>query len=278
MTNERDKEDTDTRVSETYRELSAPQVPDHLNQAILRMAANKRPGKGAFLFAAWVKPVTVAATIALSLAIVLELTEVPTSAIQTGVIPAIEQQAESIAEEFAPQETDSLGRAEDRARSQFELNRIPVREDEPASSDERIVEELVLKDTDLAKSEAKSKINSFAASPSAAAPPAALPAARKRVADIKDSKQPAATSLDSDQVVAERLVEMEPMASIAISGSQEESSVATSCDEKARLSADTWLDCIDRLRESGLTQDAEREYEAFILEYPAEAANPEPSK
>ena len=241
MTNERDKEGTDTRVSEAYRELSAPRVPDHLNQAILRMAANKRPGKGDFLFAAWVKPVTLAATIALSLAIVLELTEVPTTAIQTEVNPAIEQQAESAAEDFAPQETDSLDRAESRARAQFELNRMPLREDETASADERIVEELVLKDTDLAKSEAKSKINSFAASPPAAAPSAA----RKRVADLPDSNQPAA---------------------------------ATGCDEKARRSADTWLDCIDKLRESGLTQDADREYEAFILEYPAEAANPEPNK
>ncbi len=240
MTNERDKEDMDTRVSETYRELSAPRVPDHLNQTILRMAASKRPGKSDFLFAAWVKPVTLAATIALSLAIVLELTEVPTTAIQTEVIPAIEQQAESIAEEFAPQETDSLGRAESRSRAQFELNRMPVREDETAAADERIVEELVLKDTDLAKSEVKGKTNSFAASPAAAA----LPAARKRAADMPDSNQPAATS----------------------------------CDEKARLSADTWLDCIDKLRESGLTQDADREYEAFILEYPAEAANPEPNK
>ena len=240
MTNERDKEDMDTRVSETYRELSAPRVPDHLNQAILRMAANKRPGSGEFLFAAWVKPVTLAATIALSLAIVLELTEVPTTVIQTEVIPAIEQQAESIAEEIAPQETDSLGRAESRARAQFELNRTPVREDETAAADERIVEELVLKDTDLAKSEVKGKTNSFAASPAAAA----LPTARKRAADIPDSNQPAATS----------------------------------CDEKTQLSADTWLDCIDKLRESGLTQDADREYEAFILEYPAEAANPEPNK
>ncbi len=238
MTDERDKKETDALVSETYRELPAPRTPDHLNQTILRMAASKRAGKGDFLFAAWVKPVTLAATIALSLAIVLELTEVPTTAIQTEVIPAIEQQAESVAEEFAPQETDSLGRAESRTRTQFELNRTPLREDETASSDERIVEELVLKDTDLAKSEAKSKMDSFAASPSSAA----LPAARKRATDMPASNQAAA------------------------------------CDEKSRQSADTWLDCIDKLRELGLTLDADREYEAFILEYPAEAANPEPNK
>jgi hypothetical protein len=209
MTNERDKADMDARVSEAYRELSAPRVPDHLNQRILRMAAKQSPGKLNSLFAKWMKPVTVTATIALSLAIVLELTEVPTTAIQMEAVPAIESQAESVREELTPQETDSL-------------------------------EKLVLKDTDLVKSEAKGRIDSFAASPSAAA----LPAARKLAADMPDSNQPATAA----------------------------------CNEIARQSADTWLDCIDKLRESGFPLDADSEYEAFMLEYPAEAANSESNK
>jgi len=258
MTNERDKEDMDTRVSDTYRELSAPRVPDHLNQTILRMAANKSPGKGNLLFAAWVKPVTLAATIALSLAIVLELTEVPTSPVQMELVP----------------ETDSPNRAEGRARSQLQRSPMPVREDESTPADGDFIEELVLKDTDLAKSEAKGKNDSFAASPAAAA----LPAARKRGADVADTNQPAAMSLESDQAMAERLIETEPVGSIAVTGARFESSVAAGCDEIARQSADTWLDCINNLRESGLTLDADREYEALILEYPAEAANSESNK
>lgn len=263
MTNERDKEGMDTRVSETYRELSAPRVPDHLNQTILRMAANKSPGKGNLLFAAWVKPVTLAATIALSLAIVLQLTEVPTPPVQMELVP----------------ETDSPNRAEGRARSQLQRSPMPVREDESTPADGDFIEELVLKDTDRAKSEAKGKNDSFAASPAAASPAAAaLPAARKRGADVADTNQPAAMSLESDQAMAERLIETEPVGSIAVTGARFESSVAAGCDEIARQSADTWLDCIDNLRESGLTLDADREYEALILEYPAEAANSESNK
>jgi len=219
MTNERDKEELDARVSETYRELSTPRVPDHLNQAILRMAANRNPKKGNLLFAAWVKPVTLAATIVLSLAIVLELTEVPTTDVPVEVAPAAEQQPESVREKFSARETDGL-----------------------------VLEELVLKDTDLAKSEAKGKIDSFAASPAAAA----LPAARKRVMD-------------------------EPIASMEITSAKIDS-ITAACDEKTRQSADTWFDCIDKLRESGFSLDADREYEAFILEYPAEAANLESNK
>ena len=231
MTNERDREELDALVSETYRELPAPRAPDHLNQTILRMAEKKGRGRADVLFAAWVKPVTLAATIALSLAIVLELSEVPEVSMPMEVAPAAQ-------EELAPQETDSLVPAADRALSQFERIPAPVRADESTSTDAGLIEELVLEDTDLAKSEAKGKIESFAASP----PAAALPAARKRAADIPDSNQPAAIS------------------TIGLS--------TAACDERVRQSADSWLDCIDQLRESGATLDADREYEAFMLEYP----------
>lgn len=241
MTNERDREELDALVSETYRELPAPRAPDHLNQTILRMAEKKGQGRADFLFAAWVKPVTLAATIALSLVIVLELSEVPVTSELIEVVPAAR-------EELAPQETDSLDQAVDRARSQFERIPAPVRADESTSGDVGLLEELVLEDTDLVKREAKDKIESFAASP----PAAAQPVARKRAADMPDSNQPAAIS------------------TIGLS--------TTTCDEEARQSADTWLDCIDNLRESGLTLDADREYEAFILEYPAEVADSESNK
>ena len=274
MTNERDKADMDARVSETYRELSAPRVPDHLNQRILRMAANQGPGMANSLFKTWMKPVTVAATIALSLAIVLELTELPTAAVQMEVAPAVDSQAESVREEITPQETDSLGRADGRARSQFERSPMPVREDESSSADVLILEELVLKDTDLVKSEAKGKIDSFALSPSAAA----LPVARKLAADTPDSNQAAAISLDLDQAAAERPNASEPVASVAITSAKKESRTAATCDEKARRSVETWLDCIDKLRESGSPLSADLEYEAFIRQYPAEAAISEPNK
>jgi len=42
------------------------------------------------------------------------------------------------------------------------------------------------------------------------------------------------------------------------------------CDDAARASPDDWMSCIRKLRESGATELADREYEAFILEYPPE--------
>ena len=267
MTNERDREELDALVSETYRELPAPRAPDHLNQTILRMAEKKGQGRAGFLFAAWVKPVTLAATIALSLAIVLELSEVPVTSVPVEPEPAAR-------EELAPQETDSLVQAEDRARPQIEQISAPVRADESASADAGLIEELVLEETDLVKREAKGKIESFAASP----PAPVLPVARKRAADMPDSNQPAAIMLNLDQEVAERLISTEPVATLGLSMEINDSDATAACDKKARQSANSWLDCIDQLRESGATLDADREYEAFMLEFPTGSADSESNK
>lgn len=90
MTNERNRKDVDALVSETYRELADERAPQHLNQAVLQMAAGKETRRG-FNFSLWMKPVAWAATIALSLAIVLEFTELPTQVRRTDVaVPATE--------------------------------------------------------------------------------------------------------------------------------------------------------------------------------------------
>jgi len=77
MTDEGNTENVDELVSDLYRELPVPQTPDHLNRSILQMAAGQSSGSDKFLFASWIKPVAWAATIALSLAIVLDLSELP---------------------------------------------------------------------------------------------------------------------------------------------------------------------------------------------------------
>lgn len=249
MTKERDREDTDTLVSETYRELPALRTPEHLNQSILRMAEKKGRGRTDFLFAAWVKPVTLAATIALSLAIVLELSEVPVASVAPEVAPAAR-------EEPVPQETDRLDQGDARARSKLQRVPTPARANYSPPADKGLLEELVLEDTDPVKREAKGKLESFATAP----PAPVLPAARKRAADMPDSNQPAAKS------------------TIGFAMEIGESELSAACDERARQSADSWLACIDQLRESGATLDAEREYEAFMLEYPTVSADSESNK
>jgi hypothetical protein len=112
MTNERDRKDEDTLVSETYRELADERTPQHLNHAVLQMAAGKAIRRG-FNFSLWMKPVAWAATIALSLAIVLEFTELPTEVRQADeAVPA----AESLPKESMPAAVIDLPESEPKSK------------------------------------------------------------------------------------------------------------------------------------------------------------------
>jgi hypothetical protein len=189
MIDERDNEETDERLSKAYRELGAPRTPEYLNRRVLKLAA--RGGKTNDLFAAWMKPVAWAATLGISLAFLLQLSDLPTAPVPSDVVTV-----------DGPNGNTSESIADD-AR-----------------------EELVLDNSETFKSEARRRNNSFAAS---------APAASFRRPMQRDDS-------------------------------------AADCGATARLSADDWRECIDRLRESGATAVAEREYAAFILQFPAEQA------
>jgi hypothetical protein len=285
MTTERDPFEGDELVTETYRELGVEKAPEHLNKSILRMASGGRGQTGARnpLFAAWMKPVAWAATIGLSLAIVLELTQVPTAAVRSDPVPA----AESVREEAALQDADESDKALNRARTQSGPNRQATNENELGrSADSRdnarksaasgaaaiftdsIVEEVSVTDTvtddvEVFSRETKGKLDAIAAqSPSpvsaAALPTSPQPSAGKRVADLP--------------------ADSEPMASFSVLAEQDKSGFDESCDEAVRLSREDWLECIDNLRQSGAEEAADLEYETFVLEYPTETRDLVPNK
>jgi len=76
MTNDRDNITADPSVSATYRQLANETTPASLDEKVLHRAA-ALPRAGSSLGRAWMKPVAWAATIGLSLAIVLEMTQLP---------------------------------------------------------------------------------------------------------------------------------------------------------------------------------------------------------
>lgn len=206
MTTERDKEAIDELVSQTYREHNVEQAPERLNQEILSMAADNasRGSRTNFLFAAWTKPLAWAATIGISLAVVLELSQVPGSSVDIAA-PA----AESIREEFAQQRTDVLDEARKQASQESGQNQ-----------NASLADEVTLQDADVA---IIGKQNEFS----------------KLVRPV-----PAAEKTQSD--------------------------VERPCDAITRESAEDWLRCIEELREAGAVDAANREYEAYFLEYPVE--------
>jgi hypothetical protein len=78
MTEKRNQTDTgaDALVSQAYRDLADERTPEHLDRTILRAAAKAaRPRYSRFI--AWTRPMAWAATIMLSVALVLEVTNSP---------------------------------------------------------------------------------------------------------------------------------------------------------------------------------------------------------
>lgn len=92
MTDDRNGTEVDSIVADTYRALSDEKVPEHLDRAVLEMA-NSVPPRRNTLLAGWMKPVAWAATIGLSVAIVLELTELPDASQNELLAPAADVSA-----------------------------------------------------------------------------------------------------------------------------------------------------------------------------------------
>ncbi len=245
--------DGDDLVTETYRELGVEKAPEHLNQSVLRMASGggfRSPTRN-ILFGAWMKPVAWAATIGLSLAIVLELSEVPTAPDRSDNVPTAESMPEEALEETQVINAAANEKVENRARPESAPNRQLVSEDELGRSTG------AYDDVEVFSREPKGKLDAVAA-PSQ--PPLAakteIPAAKERGAELPADSQ--------------------RMASYVLS--VEHSDVDDLCNATARLSEESWLTCIDKLRSSGSEEAADREYEAFILKYPVESSNLEGNK
>jgi len=262
MTSEKETFEGDELVSETYRELGVDKASERLNQSILRMASGggkPSPARG-FLFSPLMKPLAWAATIALSVAIVLESSQVPTVPVQTDNVPA----AEMIREEAVLQDTDVLEKAENRARLQSGPGPQLISEDDlgrnAGAHDE----------VEVFSREAKGQLDAVAAPMQSSQPESALTeevsAARERAADSSTAKKRAADFPADSQ----------PKASYSLSMEQRDR--ADACDAAARLSEESWIKCIENLRRSGDEEAADREYEAFILEYSLESRDLEGNK
>jgi hypothetical protein len=195
------------------------------------MAADKKAGRNGFFVAAWMRPVTWAATIALSLAIVLELSDVPTAPVPVDVFPAAESKLESLREELTPLDGDALEQLENRAQQPSAFDRSSVAEEESPM-------------------------------------PAALkPRARKRPSDQAIVGPAVADRLD--QPVARQKAAAESVESLVVFEAEKKQTDSNrACDDETRQTASAWLECIADLRESGAIVEADREFAALQQKYP----------
>ena len=121
MTNEANN--NDPRVTEVYREISNETTPPELDRKILAMAASDRRASY-WIPRAWMRPVAWAATIALSLAFVLEMSQVAESP-----VPQVDPLATEALEERVLSDEDAAKSKDESAVRQ----RLNKRSDAPAT-------------------------------------------------------------------------------------------------------------------------------------------------
>lgn len=230
MTNQ--SNDIEPRVSDAYRDLASETAPPELDRKVLSMAAGARRsryGKAR----TWIRPAAWAATIGLSLAFVLELSQVPENApLNTGG---------SDGDTFEILDESTVG------------GEAPAR----AKSDTAV------------RQERETRLDSSAVSSPGAPPAAAEPSADRDSAAADFDADDMRLLEEAEERARMQSGQPRPAARAAeFSAVVEKKEQVSGCDADARASAQTWYACIEALRESGLSDAAAAEFEALRAEFP----------
>ncbi len=269
--------ETDRLVSDAYSELADEKTPEALNREVLRLAAKE--GRTRYSIArAWMRPVAWAATIGLSLVVVLELTSLPGSdvALQSAPVGAVPDQAEGQADMIKEEVVLESAAVEQRKDSLAKRTR-------PYSPDEQVAEK-----TTITTNTVSTSGNAIQAEPGTAS--ADLPATTD-ADDLRGFEDPLGRARQelsqqreverAPERVADETVDGEsvPSAAPAASSALRAESFATGtaslltepgylCPVEIRVSADKWMQCIEELEADSPPELVEREYEAFRERYP----------
>ena len=265
MNDERGKQSMDELVSATYRDHSTERAPEDLNRRILKLAAEEtsRSRNVNALFGSWTKPLALAATVALSFAIVLEVTKLPqdVATAPTATLPAVPA-SDSLREDFTPRDNSAVTGAREQARLRDGSNR----DESLIAQPQAVIDHDARQSTAAAGAPAETLEEEVVHEPA--------PAAKAMLTSDDEGTDRARrnASMDyvpSDSVVAERTVGS-AAAPLTMALEKKESDAEESCEAKERKTAADWLACIERLRLAGADSQADREYEQYILKFPVE--------
>ena len=277
MSNEPENRVTDSRVTETYRELASEQAPRHLNERVLKMAAHSRTPYGRAR--AWMRPAAWAATIGLSFAIVLELTRLPAlDSEPPAVAPASD--SSTSADRQGPLDDAALPvrtlTPEAPAAAAVEKARAPVDAEQKRATDSLESAQMPSKDelaaratavmqgaADMARAQTGSDNRADVISAERESADAQIEMAEQMLAE------PARTRLEEADRLAARKVSQEASGAAALLADTGNAAAAdNACPASQREAPDTWLDCIRDLRERGLEEQADEEYAEFQRLFP----------
>ena len=246
MTEERSNNVSDPLVSRAYRESANETAPAALDDAVLRDAKQAVSGNAWDRYSKsihWLRPMAWAATVALSLAIVIEVTDVPYLS-QDRAVEETPPMPELPQAESAPAALDANMPAQPPARSaptsaggtgelRLQSSEMKVEADAiPATVKDGLA-------ADVAERTADTEIF------------------RNQNAEMLKEAEEQMRLRASDQPVSTE----EPRASAAYL-------LAVPCDEEETSEPETWMECIERLDEAGRYADAERQRDLLKEAFP----------
>lgn len=232
MTNEANN--NDPRVTEVYREISNEITPPELDRKILAMAAEEGRAKY-WIPRAWIRPVAWAATIALSLAFVLEMSQVA-----EGPAPQVDPLAIEALEERVMSDEDAA-KSEDESAVRQRLNK---RSDAPATMNVA---------APAAPTEQSAPVKSAVDRQEADGASMSLEVEADDMTLLREGEEPARMQFLSV-----------PSAVVA----PEKKELPTECDDDAREAPGSWYECVKALRDAGSDTAAQQELESLLAEFP----------
>jgi hypothetical protein len=258
MSNDRNH---DEQVSAAYQDLAKERASKHLDDKVLRMArANtERPQYSRWL--AWSRPLAWAATVALCLAITLEVTQVTTpDDMATATIPAqVAAPAAMIAPELQKDKREQMSEQD----MDQQLNLVDANSDSLSDS---MADAISSEKLSLARSAAKQTANE--------------PAQAGRLRQSADFSE-FAEEESIEEMIAMPAMDPEEKAASELRRENESVSLgyATShalaadmptdeCSAENRAEPESWLECIDELEASGDVEAASRQRENLIEVFP----------
>lgn len=240
--NDRQEEFGDARVSSAYRDLGRPASPEHLDALVMQRAtASVRSPLGNLM--AWSRPLAWAATIAVCLAVVLELQRGPEP---DGILPEVSEVGAVASDGALSREAPAPALRSAEMQPSSAAPSVPALAEEERSAAAPVVE---------------SKRQEQFAQPAARRPTLADAPPREFDSTVGESADNArAVTVD------------EPAQDAAAAGVAAQATIEAfaepSCDPEARKEPDAWLSCIERLEQQGATAAAERERDSFAEAFP----------
>jgi len=269
--------ETDALVTRTYRETADERAPDHLNRTVLKEAASAARPRYSRL-RSWTRPMAWAATVMLTVALVLEVTKVPTPQGITFDEPAVKIKAD------AP-EPDSTDTA-------------PANPSEGRILEDEVLEEAIRPATPPGGSSSTAVVTRLQAEALNANAEQAVPestlqkrqhaAGREGPVGKQDLAAPAMHVDEFKLKDADMLRRADDMARMrsgenktlalpssapvaadgATLGAVAVSTEAQACDESAVATPETWLECIERLEAAGRADEAGQQRELLQAAFP----------